>query len=156
MLSMVNMMINKFRININQIIANSDNTIDDIVNEAFIVIEENKNEIEKNQRVFINELKTRCLKFNKYGKRIESKKRWEEFNDRENSIDLVNNLDINEDLICIMNDVKQIIGKENYDFLIDYYSYGVEKTANKYKSTYGATKRKASYLVNKIRLNMEV
>ena len=71
MLHTVNELIKKFRININQIVTNSDNTIDDVENEAFIVLSENYNEIMNNNRVFINELKKKCLKFNKYGKRIE-------------------------------------------------------------------------------------
>ena len=66
MLHIVNELIKKFRININQIVTNSDNTIDDIENEAFIVLSENYNEIMNNNRVFINELKKKCLKFNKY------------------------------------------------------------------------------------------
>lgn len=66
----LNQLLQKFHINIQQIINNSDNEFEDIKNEAYIILQENYDEILKNERVFINKLKAKCLKFNKYGKRI--------------------------------------------------------------------------------------
>ncbi len=56
MMKKAEQLIKKFRININQIIANSDNTMDDIRNEAYLVVADNYSSIQKNERVFINEL----------------------------------------------------------------------------------------------------
>lgn len=156
MLSMVNSMIQKFNKNVKQILANSDNTIDDIVSEAFIVLEEHKKEIENNQNVFINELRNRCLKFNKYGKRIESKKRWELFNDRECEYQdrIKNNLNINEDLICYIETIKTIINKDDYDFLIFYYGNDGKRTSEKYNMTEMQVRNRVHYLVNKIKVNI--
>lgn len=66
MLSTVNSLISKFKINVNQIISNSDHDREDILNESYLVVQEHYDKIVKNERVFINELKTRGLKFNKY------------------------------------------------------------------------------------------
>ena len=131
MVNIVNTLISKFIINVNQIINNSDNTMEDIKNEAYIVVDNNYSKIKENERVFINELKTRCLKFNKYGKRIESKERWKEFNNREEAMveQFNNEYDINEDVLCQLLDVKEIIGEESYKFLIDYYNFGSKETS---------------------------
>ena len=103
-LDFTNSLLNKFNININQIIRCSDNTLSDIKNEAFIVVFENLNKIKHNERTFINELKTKCLKFNKYGKRIESKDRFERFNHYENEMieTKINDLDLDEDTLCTL------------------------------------------------------
>lgn len=153
MLDIVNSLIRKFRINVNQIIANSDNTIEDVTNEAYIVVDENLSKIMKNERVFINELKTRCLKFNKYGKRIESKDRWEVFNSREE--DMTNTIStsysINEDMLCLKLDIKDVVGEENYNFLLDYFSYPKAYMSLKYKISEPTINKRAKKLIDKLR-----
>ena len=158
MISIINSMIQKFRININQIISNSDNTIDDIMNESFIIINEYSNEISKNNNIFINELRKRCLKFNKYNKRIESKERWEEFNNREECLkyEYTNKLDIDEDLICVLTDIKNIINKDEYNFLIYYFSHTGKETAFKFNLNEHTVKNRVESIINKIRIKMEV
>lgn len=156
MLSLIDEMIDKFRININQILANSDNTIEDILSESFIVLEEYKQDIERNNNVFINELRKRCLKFNKYGKRIDSKKQWEIFNNREESMkySYKNNLDIDEDLICSMITIKEIIGESDYNFLIFNYSHTIKETAKHYNLNESAVQRKVKKLVDRIKIHI--
>lgn len=158
MLSIINNMIQKFRINVNQILANSDNTIEDIINESCIVLQEHREAIEENNNIFINELRKRCLKFNKYGKRLDSKKQWEVFNDREETLqyEYHNPMDINEDIICGINDVKKLISKEEYDFLIGYYSYGGNYTANKYNMKEEFVRKRVHLLINKVKKKMGV
>lgn len=153
MLSVINNMIQKFRINVNQILANSDNTIEDIINESCIVLQEHKKAIDENNNVFINELRKRCLKFNKYGRRIDSKKQWEIFNNREEALqyEYRNPLDINEDVICGINDVKKIISKDEYNFLMDYYSYGGNYTAKKYNIKEDLVRKRVSLLIKKLK-----
>lgn len=153
MLSVVNNMIQKFRININQIIANSDNTIEDIINESCIVIKEHKEAIECNNNVFINELRKKCLRFNKYGKRIESKERWKEFNNREEAMveQFNNEYDINEDVLCLLLDVKEIIGEESYKFLIDYYNFGSKETSLRYHISEPTVKKRVNEMISKVR-----
>lgn len=153
MLSLINKMIQKFKININQILANSDNTMEDITNEAFIVLKEHKDAIDKNHNIFINELRKRCLKFNKYGKRIDSKKQWEKFNDREEVLkyEYKNPLDINEDLICSLEVIKSIIKEKDYEFLLFYYNNDRKRTAERYSMTETQVRNKVQYLINKIR-----
>lgn len=80
MLDKLDYLLQHFHIDIHQIINNSDNTFDDIKNEGYIVLHEHYDEIEKDNKVFINELRKRCLKFNKYNRRIDTKAKWEEFN----------------------------------------------------------------------------
>lgn len=153
MLSVVNNMIQKFRININQIIANSDNTIEDIINESCIVMKEHKEAIECNNNVFINELRKKCLRFNKYGKRIESKKQWEIFNNREQAMveQFNNEYDINEDVLCQLLDVKEIIGEESYKFLIDYYNFGSKETSLRYHISEPTVKKRVNEMISKVR-----
>lgn len=153
MLDIVNSLIRKFRINVNQIIANSDNTIEDVTNEAYIVVDENLSKIMKNERVFINELKTRCLKFNKYGKRIESKDRWEVFNSREENIanTIATSCTINEDMLCLKLDIKDVVGEENYNFLLDYFSYPKAYMSLKYKISEPTINKRAKKLIDRLR-----
>lgn len=153
LLSVVNSLIKKFKINVNQIIMNSDNTLEDIVNEAFIVVSENKEDIDNNKNVFINELRKRCLRFNKYGKRIESSERWKVFNDREERLqyDFGNNQDLDEDFICDIETIKTLISKEDYEYLIYYYSYGYKLTAKKYSLKEETARKRATNLIKKIR-----
>lgn len=133
-LELANMLIKRFIININQIIVNSDNEMGDILSEAYIVIYEHYDEILDNERVFINEMKKRCLRNNKYGKRIESIERWKYFNGLESSIPerMSYTFKINEDLIVGIDAIKGVTTKEEYDFLICYYEYGSEKTSTIY------------------------
>lgn len=156
MLSIINEMIQKFRININQILANSDNTIEDIINESCIVLREHKEAIEENNNVFINELRKKCLRFNKYGKRIDNKKQWEVFNNREDALkyEYDNPLNINEDLICYIETIKTIINKDDYDFLIFYYGNDGKRTSEKYNMTEMQVRNRVHYLVNKIKVNI--
>lgn len=153
MVNIVNTLISKFIINVNQIINNSDNTMEDIKNEAYIVVDNNYSKIKENERVFINELKTRCLKFNKYGKRIESKERWKEFNNREEAMveQFNNEYDINEDVLCQLLDVKEIIGEESYKFLIDYYNFGSKETSLRYHISEPTVKKRVNEMISKVR-----
>ena len=153
MVNIVNTLISKFIINVNQIINNSDNTMEDIKNEAYIVVDNNYTRIKENERVFINELKTRCLKFNKYGKRIESKERWKEFNNREEAMveQFNNEYDINEDVLCQLLDVKEIIGEESYKFLIDYYNFGSKETSLRYHISEPTVKKRVNEMISKVR-----
>lgn len=153
MVNIVNTLISKFIINVNQIINNSDNTMEDIKNEAYIVVDNNYTRIKENERVFINELKTRCLKFNKYGKRIESKERWKEFNNREEAMveQFNNEYDINEDVLCQLLDVKEIIGEERYKFLIDYYNFGSKETSLRYHISEPTVKKRVNEMISKVR-----
>lgn len=153
MLTVVNELINKFKKNINQIISNSDNTFEDIKNEAFIVVNDNYSKILDNEKVFVNELRTRCLKFNKYGKRIERKERWEVFNNREKELTLEckNNLDIDEDLFCELEDIKNYLGEYNYNFLIYYYTYGCKETSEKYNMKEPNVRKRVSLLIKDVR-----
>lgn len=152
-LNTVNDLINKFRININQIIKCSDNTINDIKNEAFIIVFNDFNKIKSNERFFINELKTKCLKFNKYGKRIESKERFERFNNYENRMveDKENLLNIDEDKICYLLDIKNIVGQDNYNYLIEYYGMGCDFICTKYHINKVLARKRASNLIKEIR-----
>lgn len=153
MVNIVNTLISKFIINVNQIINNSDNTMEDIKNEAYIVVDNNYSRIKENERVFINELKTRCLKFNKYGKRIESKERWKEFNNREEAMveQFNNEYDINEEVLCQLLDVKEIIGEEGYKFLIDYYNFGSKETSLRYHISEPTVKKRVNEMISKVR-----
>lgn len=153
MVNIVNTLISKFIINVNQIINNSDNTMEDIKNEAYIVVDNNYSRIKENERVFINELKTRCLKFNKYGKRIESKERWKEFNNREEAMveQFNNEYDINEDVLCQLLDVKEIIGEESYKFLIDYYNFGSKETSLRYHISEPTVKKRVNEMISRVR-----
>lgn len=152
-MDIVDELIKKFKINVRQIIANSDNTMEDVRNEAYIVLSENFSNIMDNERVFINKLKTRCLKFNKYGKRIESKDRWALYNDREDRMVALaeNEFNIDEETICMLEDIKEIIGKESYDFLIYYYTYGCKSTANKFKLSEPTVRKRVNEYISMIR-----
>ena len=127
--------------------------MEDIKNEAYIVVDNNYTRIKENERVFINELKTRCLKFNKYGKRIESKERWKEFNNREEAMveQFNNEYDINEDVLCQLLDVKEIIGEESYKFLIDYYNFGSKETSLRYHISEPTVKKRVNEMISKVR-----
>lgn len=153
MLDKVNELIKKFRININQIIANSDHTEDDLYNEAFIVVYEFLDKITVNEKVFINELRKRCLNFNKYNRYITSKDRWERFNEYENEMinNCINQQDNTENLLVDLMSVKNILSSKNYDFLIYYYSNGISDTAREYKLTEKYTKVKVSRLIKQLR-----
>ena len=151
----VDTLLKKFIINVNQIQNNSDNDMDDIRNEAVIVVIEFYEQIQENSQVFINELKRRCLKFNKYNRRIESKERWERFNSYEemlpDSCECVTRFD--DDIFYNMIDIESLIGAEQLQFLIDYYSYGVEKLASKTGKNTSSVKKKAKKLRDYIRKN---
>ena len=153
MLELLDILLRKFNINIKQIINNSDNTFEDIRNEGYIVLYEHYDDIIKDNNVFINELRKKCLRFNKYGKRIDTKSKWEEYNALE---DTMNNIShsytkINEDLLCSMCDIKDLIDEDNYKFLIDYYGLGYKKTAEKYNISSDLSRKRASLLIEKIR-----
>lgn len=153
LLEFTDKLLRKFKININQIIRCSDNTLEDIRNEAFIVVFGNLSSVEENERVFINKLKSNCLKFNKYGKRIESKDRFEKFNEYENKLveEENNSLDLDEEKLCTLLDIQNLISKKDYEFLIDYYSLGCELTSVKYNINKDLTRKRVSNLIKEIR-----
>lgn len=153
LLEFTDKLLRKFKININQIIRCSDNTLEDIRNEAFIVVFDNLSSVEENERVFINKLKSNCLKFNKYGKRIESKDRFEKFNEYENKLveEENNSLDLDEEKLCTLLDIQNLISKKDYEFLIDYYSLGCELTSVKYNINKDLTRKRVSNLIKEIR-----
>ena len=153
MLELLDILLRKFNINIRQIINNSDNTFEDIRNEGYIVLYEHYDDIIKDNNVFINELRKKCLRFNKYGKRIDTKSKWEEYNALEDTMNNISNFytQINEDLLCSMCDIKDLIGEDNYKFLIDYYGLGYKKTAEKYNISSHLSRKRASLLIEKIR-----
>lgn len=150
-------LMNKFKINIDYIIKCSDNTMEDLRNEAFIIVFNYYDKIKDNEKVFINELRNNCLKFNKYGKRIESKKRFEKFNNYENRmVELEeNNYDLDENKICLLSDIQNIIGINNYNFLLEYYSMGCEYIANKYSISQDLARKRISNLLKKIRKGLD-
>lgn len=153
LLEFTDKLLRKFKININQIIRCSDNTLEDIRNEAFIVVFDNLSSVEENERVFINKLKSNCLKFNKYGRRIESKDRFEKFNEYENKLveEENNSLDLDEEKLCTLLDIQNLISKKDYEFLIDYYSLGCELTSVKYNINKDLTRKRVSNLIKEIR-----
>lgn len=158
LLKLLDKLIKKYYINIQQIINNSDNDMGDIKNEAYIILHENYDKILKNDKIFINELKTKCLKFNKYGKRIESSKRWEYFNQKEEQMNDNTNKysNLNEDNLCLLLDIKNFIGEKDYNFLLDYYALGYKETSIKYKISPSLTRKRVSFLIDKIRKEMQV
>ena len=117
------------------------------------VLYEHYDDIIKDNNVFINELRKKCLRFNKYGKRIDTKSKWEEYNALEDTMNNISNsyTQINEDLLCSMCDIKDLIGEDNYKFLIDYYGLGYKKTAEKYNISSHLSRKRASLLIEKIR-----
>lgn len=153
MLELLEKLLRQYHINIQQIINNSDNTYEDIKNDAYIVLYENYDDIINDNKVFINKLKARCLKFNKYGKRIESCERWKYFNDKEDIMNstLTSYDELNEGLMCSMIDIENIVGKNDYKFLIYYYNHGHIITAKHYNMTETSVRKKVSNLLIKIR-----
>lgn len=158
MIETVNSMIKKFRINVRDIINNSDNTMEDVTNESFIILHNFFDEIKDNEIVFIRELRNKCLKFNKYGKKINSKKDWERFNAYEEKLqyEYKNEFEINEDKICDLNTIKNIICENEYDFLIFYYENGGRDTAIKYNISNGAVRKRVYTLINKIKKELGI
>lgn len=157
MLNMVDKLIKKFRINVTQIINNSDNEYDDIKNEAYIVVNDNYDRIVKDEKVFINELRNSCLKFNKYNTRITEKDRWEKYNALEERLayDFKNNLDINEDIIVGIEAVKKCVTQFEYDFLIYYVTYGGKSTSDKYNISESTVRKRFELIKKRIRKEME-
>ena len=112
----------------------------------------NYDKISKDNRIFINELKKRCLKFNKYNRRIDTKSKWEEFNNLEQRmLEDTKFTTIDEDTICSAIDIKSVIGEEKYNFLIYYYSYGYAKTAIQYNLSPDNTRKRASLILKDLR-----
>ncbi|MGL6101314.1 MAG: hypothetical protein ACRC0G_17045, partial [Fusobacteriaceae bacterium] len=143
--------IRKFRINVNHILANSDNDIDDIRIEAYLILHEFVDSIKENEKVFINELKKKCLRFNKYGKRLDSKSGWERNNRYEKMLqdEYDNGMEIDENLILGIHVIKQIISEEEYSFLLYYYDNGQEETSKRYGMTIGAIRKKVHSLTSR-------
>ena len=158
MLKKLNCLLKHFHINIQQIINNSDNEMEDIINEGYIVLYEHYNDIQKNDKIFINELKKRCLKFNKYSRRIDTKTKWEEFNELEKQMFTNSNLykEIDTDSMCLLADIQKIIGENNYNFLIDYYSYGYKETSNKYNISPDCARKRVSLLIKQIQKKFKI
>lgn len=153
MLNLLELLMKKFYINVNQIVANSDNNIDEVKNEGYIVLSEHYDKILKDNRVFINELKKRCLKFNKYGRRIESKEMWEKFNSLEDRMNNVSPLysTLDEDTLYDLLDVKSFLSDTEYKFLIYYYNYGCEITSRRYDLSPEATRQRVHTLISKLK-----
>ena len=158
MLNMVDRLIKKFRININQIINNSDNEYEDVKNEAYIVLNDNYDRIVKDEKVFINELRNSCLKFNKYNTRITEKERWERYNILEERLvhNYKNELEINEDVIVGIESIKKYITQYEYDFLIYYVVHGGRITSDKYNISESTVRKRFELIKKRIRKEMEV
>lgn len=155
-LELTQSLIKKFIINIRQIVSNSDNDIEDILGEAYIVVWDNYERIINNERTFINEMKTKCLRHNKYGRRIESAARWSYFNQLEESLPerMGYTFEINEDLIVGLDTVKQYVSEDEYDFLIFYYENGNSKTSSQYNVSENACRQRVYKLKRKINKEM--
>ena len=149
-------MMKAFCINVRQIIGNSDNTYEDMCIEAYIIVHENYEEIMENNRVFINKLKQKCLKNNKYGVRIESKNVWEKYNNLEESIpsDTKTSSQIEDDRMVGVDAIKGVLGEEDYQFLLCYFDNDIHFTARKYDISENNCRVKACRLKRKI--NREV
>lgn len=158
MLELSNELIRKFRINIDYILKCSDNSLEDLRNEAFIVVFDNYDRIMENEKVFINELRNKCLKFNKYNRRIESKKLFEKFNEYENKmvIEENNKNDFDEDELCTLLDVQNILGSEDYEFLINYYSLGGKEFAKQLGLNESTLRKRVSDLLKKVRKELNI
>lgn len=151
--NIVDDLLRQFKINVNQIISNSDNTLEDLRNEAVLIVQDKLSSIQKDKRVFINELKKRCLKFNKYSKRIESKERWEIFNNYETRLieTITNPYNTDENLVSLKVDITGIVGEENYNLLIDYFTLKIKDVAVKYGISETELEDKVMKLLIKIR-----
>lgn len=158
MLEATQKLLKKFRINISQIIRNSDNTMEDIESESYLVLHDFFDSIRENENIFINELRRKCLRFNKYGKRIDSKRDWDRFNAYEKALeaDYENPMDTNEDLILNINLVKEIVSEEEYSFLIYYFGYGQEETSKKYNIKEGTARKRVHVLISKIKKELGI
>lgn len=158
MIDTVNKMIKKFRININHIINNSDNTIEDIQCESFLVLHDFMDKIKDNEKVFINELRSRCLKFNKYNRIMNTKEDWNRFNRYEERLkdEYENGMEINEDSILGLQMIKEVTNEEEYNFLMYYYSHGQEETSKKYNFKTGTLRKRVYTLINKIKKELNV
>ncbi len=57
------------------------------------------------------------MEFNKYGKRIESKDRFEKFNEYENKLveEENNSLNLDEEKLCTLLDIQNLISKKDYE-----------------------------------------
>lgn len=150
---MIKTLLKKFNINIKQILSVSDNTLEDIEQEAHIVFIEFEKEINKNEKVFINELKKRCLSFNKYGKRIDSHKEFDRFNQyEENMINQVHTTSyISEDTILGLAIIKDNCSEEEYNLLLDYHRFGQKLTSIKYNIKESTLRKRICDLQNRIR-----
>lgn len=148
----------KYSFVISKIISNSDNTMDDVKNEAYIVTKLHYDEILEDNKIFINELKKCCLKFNKYSRRIDTIDKWKEFNDLESNMlsqkEQCNNMNIDDDKLCKLITIQTLISDEDYNFLLCYFGYGLEYTSKKYNITESNTRVKVHRLINFLRGNM--
>lgn len=158
MIETVNNMIKKFRININYILRNTDNTMEDIQNESFLVLHDFLDRIKDNEKVFINELRNRCLKFNKYNRVMNTKEDWERFNRYEERLqhEYDNGMEIDEDLLLGLQVIKEATSEEEYNFLIYYYQYGQEETSKKYDLKEGTVRKRVFTLTNKIKKELRL
>ena len=151
-------LIRKFKINIDYILKCSDNNIEDLRNEAFIVVFDNYDKIMDNEKVFINELRSKCLKFNKYNRRIESKKLFEKFNEYENRmvIEESNKNDFDEDKLCTLLSIQNMLNQEDYEFLIKYYSLGGEELSKQLNLAPSTIRKRVSNLLKTIRKELNI
>lgn len=153
MVEMIDTMIKKFRINVNYILKNSDNTIEDVRGESYIVLHEFINNIKENEKVFINELRNRCLKFNKYNRVMNTKEDWKRFNGYEENLQLEydNGMEINEDTILGIHMIKEKTCEEEYSFLMFYHRYGQEETSKKYNLKAGTVRKRVHTIQQRIK-----
>ncbi|MGL5100802.1 MAG: hypothetical protein ACRC6B_12375 [Fusobacteriaceae bacterium] len=153
----VNRLLSKFRINVNHIINNTDNTIEDIKSEAYLVLHTNLERIELDERVFINELKNNCLKFNKYNRVMNTKVDWERFNRYEERLqhEYSNGMEIDEDMILGLHLIKDVADEEEYQLLLDYYRYGQKLTSEKYNMKEGTIRKRVFKLIQRLKKELE-
>ncbi|MEG0151655.1 MAG: hypothetical protein RR744_00550 [Cellulosilyticaceae bacterium] len=151
-LTLTDELIKKFIINIKQIVSNSDNEIGDIIGEAYLVVYSNYESILQNERVFINELKKKCLRNNKYGKRIESSDRWKYFNQLEESLPkrMDYAYEINVDYIVNLDAIRKHISDDEYSFVLSYYDLGMVKFSEKNNISPNACRQKVHRIKRRI------
>lgn len=62
-----------------------------------------------------------------------------------------NEFNIDEDTLCMLEDVKEIIGEESYDFLIYYYTYGCKLTSNKFDISEPTVRKRVNEYIRLLR-----
>lgn len=150
---MIEILLKQFSKNVQQIILVSDHEYEDIVNESYLVYYEHKDRIHENKNVFINELRKKCLKFNKYGKRLDCKRDFERFNQYES--EMVDEVDTEteskENDIVDLISIQSVCTEDEYNFLLNYYRYGQTKCSEIYNIKVSTLRKRVFDLQNKIK-----